>query len=56
MLSKVFARNFRGFKNIEVELAGTNFLVGDNSSGKSSILHLIDSVLRDELSSVPKLR
>lgn len=52
---KIFARNFRGFRNVEVDLGKVTFLVGDNSSGKSSILHLVDAVLRSDLNSVPQL-
>lgn len=52
---KIFAENFRGFKQIEVDLTKINFLVGDNSSGKSSILHLADCILRNELTGAPRL-
>lgn len=52
---KVFAENFRGFRRLEVDLSNFSFLVGDNSSGKSSILHLVDSVLRCGLDSPPRL-
>jgi energy-coupling factor transporter ATP-binding protein EcfA2 len=50
MALQVFAQHFRGFKNIDIELGGVTFLVGDNSSGKTSILHLLDLVLNTELS------
>ncbi|MFG6586081.1 AAA family ATPase [Sulfitobacter sp. MOLA879] len=49
------AWNFRGFKRVEIPLDGTIFLVGDNSSGKSSILHLISCILRHDLEGVPFL-
>lgn len=52
---EIFARNFRGFKSIEVDLDRINFLVGDNSSGKTSILHLISSVLSSNLLAAPRL-
>lgn len=52
---KVFAEFFRGFRAIEVDLNKLVFLVGDNSSGKSSILHLVDSVLRGGLNAPPAL-
>lgn len=51
----VFAQNYRGFKNVCVDLEKVTFLVGDNSSGKTSILHLVDCVLRSNLGSVPVL-
>ncbi|WP_321501163.1 AAA family ATPase [Breoghania sp.] len=44
---KVFAKNFRGFRRINIELASVNFIVGDNSSGKSSILHLINCIFTE---------
>lgn len=50
----VFAKYFRGFKWIEVDLSKIVFLVGDNSSGKSSILHLINSVCENDLNEVPR--
>lgn len=52
---KIFAENFRGFKGVEVDLEKITFLVGDNSSGKSSLLHLIDSVARCSLNRPPRL-
>jgi AAA ATPase domain len=51
----VFAENFRGFKNIEVDTTKVIFLLGDNSSGKSSILYLIDAIFKNELISPPRL-
>jgi len=50
---KVFAKNYRGFDFVEVDLKKVNFLIGDNSSGKTSILHLIHAVSRDDLNSPP---
>lgn len=52
---KIFAENFRGFSTVEVDLEKITFLVGDNSSGKSSILHLVDSVLISGLTRPPRL-
>lgn len=49
------AWNFRGFKRVKIPLDGTIFLVGDNSSGKSSILHLISCILRHDLEGIPFL-
>lgn len=51
---KVFAKNYRGFSFVEIDLEKINFLVGDNSSGKSSILYLIHAVSRDDLNSSPR--
>lgn len=53
---RVFARNFRGFRWLYVDLNRSHFLVGDNSAGKSSALHLVDAVLRSRLNTPPKLR
>jgi hypothetical protein len=52
---KIFAENFRGFRTIEIDLTKLTILLGDNSSGKSSILHLIDSVVRSGLNFPPKM-
>ncbi len=54
-MSRIFARNFRGFKDISFDIGKTLFLVGDNSSGKSSILHLTEYVCRTELLETPSL-
>jgi len=51
----IYAWNFRGFRYLEVPLSGTTFLVGDNSSGKSSILHLLNCVLNQDLQDIPSL-
>jgi predicted ATPase len=45
--------NYRGFREVEVDLTRVNFIVGDNSSGKSSILHLLSLVVRSDLDGVP---
>ncbi len=55
MSTVVFAKNYRGFKEIEIPISSTVFLVGDNSSGKSSILHLINYIIKSELVGVPTL-
>lgn len=41
MTTYVFADNFRGFKNTAFPILQVNFFVGENSTGKSSILELI---------------
>lgn len=56
MTIRVFGRFFRGFASISLQLDGINFVLGDNSSGKSSLLHFVYAVLRDDLSSVPSLK
>lgn len=46
-ISKIKLQNFRRFKNIEIRFnRGRNILVGDNESGKSSILQAIDLCAR----------
>lgn len=52
---KIFAKNFRGYKNIEVDLEKITFLIGDNSTGKSSILYMCEAVCRDDLHSPPRM-
>lgn len=51
----IFANNYRGFREIEIDVSQTTFLVGDNSSGKSSVLHLINYVMRSRLYGPPSL-
>lgn len=48
---KIYAKNYRGFGEILFSLNKNLFLVGDNSTGKSSILQLISYVCRTELDS-----
>ncbi|NTF41673.1 AAA family ATPase [Rhizobium rhizogenes] len=55
MVVKIFANNFRGFRELNIDMDKNIFLVGDNSSGKSSILHLITYVYRSELLGSPRL-
>lgn len=51
---KVFARNYRGFRSVEIDTEKVNLLVGDNSCGKSSLIYLIQAVLKDDLNDVPR--
>lgn len=37
----IYADNFRGFNSLFLELKGVNFFLGENSTGKTSILKLI---------------
>lgn len=55
MGTTIFAQNYRGFKELDISLDGDMFLVGDNSSGKSSILHLINIVSQTDLHGIPRL-
>ena len=41
IIANYYADNFRGFKNQTFSLRPVNFLVGENSSGKSSLIYLI---------------
>lgn len=44
MTTYVYADNFRGFKSTFIALKQVNFLVGENSTGKSSVLELIENL------------
>lgn len=52
---KIFASNYRGFEWVEIDLEKVNFLVGDNSSGKSSLIYLVDTICNTDLNQIPKL-
>ncbi len=41
MMKYLFMNNYRGFSNAVVPLIDVNFLVGENSSGKTSVLSLL---------------
>jgi len=47
-LSKIYLNNFRGFYNSEIPVNDVNFLVGENSSGKTSILKLVELLSSQE--------
>ncbi len=49
-LSKISIDNFRGFEHIEVDLDSTTVLIGENNTGKSSILEAIRFCLSRALS------
>lgn len=51
---KIFAENYRGFSFVEIDLSKINFLVGDNSSGKSSLIYLIEAISKNDLHDVPR--
>jgi len=42
MLKQLYIKNFKGFKEALIELKDVNFLVGENSTGKTSLLKLIN--------------
>ena len=44
MPTYIYADNYRGFKGTIIPLKQVNFLVGENSTGKSSILELIENL------------
>lgn len=52
---EIYARRFRGFRDISLDLNGVTFLVGDNSSGKTSALHLAAAILRHDIQELPYL-
>lgn len=43
----IYLNNFRGFKKTYINLADVNFLVGENSSGKTSVLALLNRFLSE---------
>jgi predicted ATPase len=43
-MEKLFLDNFRGFSNQYIDILGVNFLVGENSSGKSSVLMALNTI------------
>ncbi|MBL7233148.1 AAA family ATPase [Komagataeibacter oboediens] len=52
---EVLARNYRGFKDIRERINKVIFLVGDNSSGKSSFSYLVNYIINSELRFNPHL-
>lgn len=42
------AENFRGFRKLDFSLGDVTFVIGDNSSGKTSIIYLVDRLLSYE--------
>ena len=41
-MNKIYIENYRGLKTQIIELEEVNFFVGENSTGKTSILNLIN--------------
>lgn len=55
-ISEVHIKNFKKFKTFKVELSGsTNLIIGDNESGKSTILTAIDLVLSASRSKIESI-
>lgn len=44
-LTKVFAQNYKGYSNLELELNTLNILIGKNGSGKSTISRLVPLII-----------
>lgn len=54
MLERILIRNYRGFRDFELTLnSSTNILVGDNESGKSTLLEAINLALTGRLGGRP---
>ena len=48
MIKKLYLKNFKGFKEAFLELEDVNFFVGENSTGKTTILKLINILSKPE--------
>ena len=48
-MNYLFMDNFRGFKKTILPLKNVNFLVGENSTGKTSLLALLNSITSPSL-------
>ncbi|MCD8401410.1 AAA family ATPase [Tenacibaculum finnmarkense] len=47
-MEKIFLKNYKGFKNQMIDLMDVNFLVGENSTGKTSLLKIINLLSNPE--------
>ena len=47
-MNKIYFRNFKGFQEHLIELTDVNFLVGENSTGKTSLINLINILSSQE--------
>lgn len=47
-MNKIYFKNFKGFQEQLIELTDVNFLVGENSTGKTSFLNLINILSSQE--------
>lgn len=50
----IYLDNFRGFHNSFIPLKNVNFLVGENSTGKSSLLSILKFIARPDFTFDPK--
>ncbi|HHY0457489.1 TPA: AAA family ATPase [Vibrio parahaemolyticus] len=44
-INKIFAKNYKGYLDLELELSDFNIVIGGNGSGKSSLLKLLPLVI-----------
>lgn len=51
MITRIYANNYRAFKNLDIPLSKINLFFGPNNSGKSSILSLLNLLSQTLLSS-----
>ena len=47
-IRKIYLNNFRGFKDTSIPFKNVNFLVGENSTGKTSLLSLIELITSND--------
>nr|WP_299038483.1 AAA family ATPase [uncultured Psychrobacter sp.] len=47
-MEKIYLNNYKGFRNQFIQLDDVNFLVGENSTGKTSLLKIINLLSRQE--------
>ena len=47
-MDSIYMNNFRGFNKIVVPIRQVNFFVGENSTGKTSLLALLDLLSKSQ--------
>lgn len=47
-MKKIYFKNFKGFQEHIIELCDINFLVGENSTGKTSFINLVNLLCSQE--------
>ena len=53
-IKKLVIKNYKKYRDISIELnSGVNIFVGDNNSGKSTILEAISMVLTGKINGIP---
>ena len=53
-IKKLVIKNYKKYRDISIELnSGINIFVGDNNSGKSTILEAISMVLTGKINGIP---